>query len=56
MKVSALYCTYCNGVDEWEHIIDLYLDFDDALMEQIAWEETNTDSGQSWTVREIEVK
>jgi len=56
MKVHALYSIYCDGNEEWEHIIDLYLDFDDALTDQLTLEETNTDTGQSWTVREMEVK
>jgi len=56
MKVYALVSNYCDGYDEWEHIIDLYLDFDDALTDQLTLEETNTDSSQSWTVREMEVK
>jgi len=56
MKVYALYSMYCNGYEEWEHIVDLYLDFNAALTEQISREETNTDSCSSWTVREMEVK
>lgn len=56
MKVYALVSVYFDQCEFWEHIIDLYLDFDEALMDQITLEETNTDSGQSWTVREMEVK
>lgn len=56
MKVYALYSNYCDGHEEWEHIIDLYLNFDDALTDQLALEATNTDSSQSWNVVEMEIK
>ena len=56
MKVYALVSNYFDGCEFWEHIADLYLDFDDALMDQLKLEEDNTDSAQSWFVVEMEVK
>lgn len=56
MKVYALVSIYFNQCDFWENIVDLYSNYDDALMEQIVLEQDNTDSGQSWTVREMSVK
>ena len=56
MKVYALVSNYFDQCENWEHIIDLYLNFDDALTDQFVLEETNTDSNQSWNVVEMETK
>jgi len=59
MKVYALVSIlsiYSDQCECWESIIDLYLNYDEALMNQIALEETNTDSRQSWTVIGMRVK
>ena len=57
MKVYALYdVCYDGGCQTYENIVDLYMNYDDALMEQIKLEEVNKDPNQSYDVREMAVK
>lgn len=56
MKVYALISIYFDQCDFWENIIDLYSNYDDALMQQIVLEQDNTDADQSWSVSEMSVK
>jgi hypothetical protein len=56
MKVYALRSNF-NGIAEtYEYVIDLYMNYDDALMAQIVLEQANTEPDQSYYVHEMSVK
>ena len=56
MKVYALRSNFTGGTETYEYIIDLYMNYDDALMEQIVLEQANTDPDQSYYVYEMAVR
>ena len=56
MKVYALKSNFDGISETYEYIMDLYMNYDDALMEQIVLEQANTDSNQSYYVYEMLVK
>jgi hypothetical protein len=56
MKVYALYDEYFNGCESLEWLVDLYLNYEDAMIDQIKLEEINKDPGQTYNIRELSVK
>ena len=56
MKIFALYRSYYNGCDEWNTILNLYRNEDDAIEHLLRVEATeHNEEYENWFVKELEL-